>query len=332
MSETGHIGVNTGVWGVVTGALVAALLALPAPWWVWAGALAWLALWLTALLGLSDGASRGFLAGTLRKSTYTQIYTTLTRRNVMGLWRRLCDPADDRTGLPALFRAALSWRLAGWVLLIALVYTLALTLTGPGTAWSAVPLLAALTLVNALFDALSVAATLALLRHGLRTRFPLPWAMLDLAVACLLFLALGAALVAVIRGLSGFAGVPILDLGALLAGLSTAPGDYWWLYAMLFSTILPTALHFAVSLAGLQGVWPRAWRRPVAGWIEAAPESPAYAVRAALALGLVWTVPLLLLGGALWALWAMGGGLIRAALARYLDWLVWIAGGPVGAL
>ncbi len=105
---------------------MAALLTLPAPWWVWSGALAWLALWLTAILGLSDGASRGFLAGTLRKSTYTQIYTTLTRRNVMALWRRLCTPADDRAPLPALFRAALTWRLYDAALLIAVAYPIAL--------------------------------------------------------------------------------------------------------------------------------------------------------------------------------------------------------------
>lgn len=501
-SETGHVGLNTAVWGTVTGAAVGAMLAFPTPWWVWTGALAWLTLWLTALLGLSDAASRAFLSGSLRKSTYTQIYTTLTRRNVMAVWRRLCDDADDRDSVPALFRAALTWRLWDAALLIALAYpalllvgqwivdgttlplgatgavpaapvwpdraavaagivvaalglvlrsalarvespalrglagtappvavalgiavaaaltdelslavqTLALAglavafapaftpvaaaalaagfalglvaglgdlaalgfgvaaglavahldsrgrqgfarltiagailaalavvtagLDGPGAAHMVTPLLLliVLPLLNALFDALSYAVTLALLRRGLSARLPLIWGLADLALACLLFFALGATLVAALHGLSLLAGSSLVDLGALFDGIAARPGDYVWLYLMLFSTILPTAVHFLVSLLGLQGVWPRAWRQPVAEWIGEADRSALRAVRAALALSVVWWLPLALLGAALWALWAIGGEAIRAGLALYLDGLMWIAQVPVGAL
>ena len=499
-SETGHVGLNTALWSAVAAMAVGAMLALPVPGWVWAGVLAWLILWLTALLGLSDGASRAFLSGTLRKSTYTQIYTTLTRRNVMALWRRLCAPAEDRDPVPTLLRAALTWRLWDAALLIALAYPAllfvgqwiatgdALSLGGvaameaapfwperaavaggvalaalgallrpsraaspaarraadlalplavllgialavwgtgplplavqilasaglavafapafgavagaglaaglglglvaglpplaaialgagaglavarldaagrpgparlaivlailaalgsvvaglarPGSALHATPLLflLVLPLVNAVFDAVSYAVTLAFLRRGLRARLPLLWGLADLAVACVLFLALGATLVAALHGLNQLAGAPLVDLGALFAGLHTRPGDYWWLYLMLFSTLLPTALHFAVSLLGLQGVWPRAWRRPVADWIAGADTAPRTAVIAALALSLVWWLPLALLGAALWALWTLGGSAVRAALAAYLDGLLWIAQVPVGAL
>lgn len=205
--------------------------------------------------------------------------------------------------------------------------------------WSAVPegvrglflFLAVFPLLNALFDVLSCAVTLSLLRRGLRARLPLLWGLFDLGLACLLFLALGATLVAAIHGLNRLAGVPLLDLGALFAGVRETPGDYVWLYLMLFSTIVPTALHALVSLLGVQGLWPRALRRPVAGWIDRAPESPAAAVRAALALGLIWTLPLILLGGALWLLRAFGGGMALRFLGGYFDLLLWIAAVPVGA-
>ena len=535
-SETGHVGANLAVWGGVIALLAMVMAALPEGveirWWVWVAGVAWLVLWAVAILNLSDGASRGFVAGTLRKSTYTQIYTTLTRRNVMGVWRRVCDPADDRDPVPTLFRAALTWRLYDAALLIAVAYPIALPVaqwivTGEaariggavlaepaafwweragvlsgllvlilgisvgrkkahnsyekvrqaakwipaastaaaitisffaltfgsadaartflfmavfvvisvpslaasivngapaaiasslclamagGAAWIAVvdrisiggllgpspiliapmmgvvvtvillagivsrldaqgrPLIArlgltigvvaaitlsasmidwtvvpnhvrsiflflgVLPLLNALFDTASYAVTLTFLRRGLRARLPLLWGLADLAVACVLFLALGATLVAAVHGLNWLAGVPLVDLGALFAGVYTAPGGYVWLYLMLFSTLLPTALHFAVSLLGLQGVLPRAWRRPVAGWIAGADAAPRTAVIAALALGLVWWLPLALLGAALWALWTLGGSAVRAALSAYLDGLLWIAQVPVGAL
>ena len=216
----------------------------------------------------------------------------------------------------------------------------AITLSASMIDWTVVPnhvrsiflFLGVLPLLNALFDTASYAVTLTFLRRGLRARLPLLWGLADLAVAGVLFLALGATLVAAVHGLNGLAGVPLLDLGALFAGVYTAPGDYVWLYLMLFSTILPTALHFAVSLLGVQGLWPRAWRRPVADWIGEADRSALRAVRAALALTFVWWVPLMALGAGIWGLWALGGGLVRAALALYFERLLWIAQVPVGAL
>jgi hypothetical protein len=192
--------------------------------------------------------------------------------------------------------------------------------------------LAVLPLLNAIFDTVSYAVTLTLLRRGLRSRLPLLWGLLDLVIACVLFLALGSTLVVVLHGLNTLAGVPLVDLPALFAGIHERPGDYVWLYLMLFSTILPTALHGALSLLGVQGLWPRAWRRPVAAWVEAAPSSPLAYLRAGLALGVVWTMPLLLLGGILWALWAIGGAAILSGLDLYFDVLLWLAAIPVGAI
>ncbi len=192
--------------------------------------------------------------------------------------------------------------------------------------------LAVLPLLNALFDTLSCAVTLTLMRRGLRSRLPLLWGLLDLILACLLFLALGTALIVVIHGLNTLAGVPLVDLPALLAAIHETPRDDLWLYAMLFSTIRPTAAHGLLSLLGVQGIWPRRLRRPVAAWVEGATASPLAYLRAGLGLGLIWTLPLLALAGLTWLLWALGGEAVATALGHYFDLLLWLAASPVGAL
>lgn len=192
--------------------------------------------------------------------------------------------------------------------------------------------LGVLPLLNALFDTASYAVTLSLMKRGLRSSVPWLWGLLDLVIACGLFLALGLTLVVVLHGLNELAGVPLVDFPALFAGVRDAPGDYVWLYLMLFSTILPTALHALLSLLGVQGLWPRGPRRVVAGWVEGAPASPLAAIRAGLALAGVWMGPLLVLGAAIWGLWALGGGAVIWALGQYFDALLWLAAIPVGAI
>ena len=86
--------------------------------------------------------------------------------------------------------------------------------------------LAVLPLINALFDVVSYAVTLSLVRRGLRAALPFLWGLADLAFACVLLLGLGAVLVAVIHGLNTLAGVPFLDLPALFEGVRAEPGAY----------------------------------------------------------------------------------------------------------
>ncbi|MEI4232725.1 hypothetical protein [Roseovarius sp. D22-M7] len=206
--------------------------------------------------------------------------------------------------------------------------------------WSALPddrrslflFLAVLPLINALFDVVSYALTLSLIRRGPRSGLPFLWGLADLGLACGLLLGLGAVMVAVIHGLNLLAGVPFLDLPALFAGVEADPGAYVWLYLMLFSTLAPTLLHGMLSLLGVQGIWPRVLRRPVAGWVEAAPAGPLHALRASFSLSLVWALPLLALLGVLWLIWHYAQPALMAGLQLYLDGLVWIAATPVGAI
>lgn len=192
--------------------------------------------------------------------------------------------------------------------------------------------LAALPVLNGLFDLVSYALTLSLIRRGLRSSLPLLWGLADLALACLLFLALGAVLVVAVHGLNLLAGVPFVDLSALFAGIHVDPGAYVWLYLMLFSTVLPTALHGMVSLIGLQGLCPRPLRRWLARRVDAAPQSPLHAIAASLGLGLLWTGPVMCLVGLGWIAWHYGKGIVLAGLEQYFHLLLWLAAIPIGAV
>lgn len=528
-AEDSHLGFSLGAIAAVVAIVGLALAAIGKPhWFVATLFVSWLLLWFLAALLMSDTETRSFLAGTLRHSNYTQIYTRLTRGGVLRIWHRLCNPADDKVSWPTLFRAALTTRLYDKALLLAVAYPVLLlvgqwvvtgaegrigsfvllpeaefwpgraalaaailvpatvkigrylvltsprlvwrrrfgwlsrlaliavvgavalevanivagkgtfsaaladvgsggfaalvvsslvfagTLAGNSVAitvavagysivviaslsflqegaivtpflfaiifvafgtftidffdersrsafarmlltcillagslsaaltvdWSAVPddrrslflFLAALPLLNGLFDLVSYALTLSLIRRGLRSSLPLLWGLADLALACLLFLALGAVLVVVVHGLNLLAGVPFVDLSALFAGIHVDPGAYVWLYLMLFSTVLPTALHGMVSLIGLQGLCPRLLRRWLARSVEAAPESPLHAIAASLGLGLLWTGPVMFLVGLGWIAWHYGKGIVLAGLEQYFHLLLWLAAIPVGAV
>ena len=182
--------------------------------------------------------------------------------------------------------------------------------------------LAVLPLINGLYDALSYAITLALSRKGLSTRWAPLWGLLDLALGAVLFLILGATMVGVIAALNAIGTAPLYDLGALFAGLRASPGEYWWLYLILFSTLAPTALHILVATLAVQGwfVFQRP-RRAVARWIEAAPASHPAAVGGCLAQALIWWLPLMALALGGWALWQVIGTGAAAAGLVYLDLL-----------
>ena len=120
-----------------------------------------------------------------------------------------------------------------------------------------------LTLVNAPFDWLSLGLTRALLRRGLEKQglAPIFYAIVDAMSAALIvvLLAMVAAVaiqafdtLAIVRG-----GKAILPLVPLLDGLARNPGapEYWWIYAMLLSTLIPSIVNlFIASLAALRGV------------------------------------------------------------------------------
>lgn len=123
-----------------------------------------------------------------------------------------------------------------------------------------------LTLLNAPFDWFSLGLTRGLLRRGLELGgwWPALLAVIDAlaAVAVVALLAIVCAL-----GIQAFddlaihggAKARVLPLGDLLLGMRARPGDpeYWWVYAMLLSTLIPSIVNLVLAgfcfLRGLPG-------------------------------------------------------------------------------
>jgi hypothetical protein len=125
-----------------------------------------------------------------------------------------------------------------------------------------------LTLVNAPIDWLAVGFTRALLRRGLSLGgwWPFLFALLDVMVAAVLIVVLAFAMVLAIQTFDDIAvlragpDARILPLDQLFHGLETAPGDYeyWWVWCLLFSSMIPSILNLSIAAAaflrGLPGL------------------------------------------------------------------------------
>ncbi len=165
-------------------------------------------------------------------------------------------------------RLARMQRGLGWAALLGTTILLTVVMIAP--AWIAQvstwrvggPLslyLALLTLVNGPFNWVTLGLTRALLGAGLERRgwSPLGFGIIDLAVATLVtvLLAIVALLAVQMYGhLTELGGsTPVLDIRALLQALDDPAqrGDrqYWWLYVMLFATLIPSVAN--VSLGAL---------------------------------------------------------------------------------
>jgi len=127
-----------------------------------------------------------------------------------------------------------------------------------------------LTLLNAPFDWVSLGLTRALLRRGLELGgwWPYVLALVDAGLAVLIITALALTMVIGVQVFDALAvhggGKAILGLDALFDGVAahpTAP-EYWWLYALLLSTMIPRHNGFiALSQADLNG-YPAALIKP----------------------------------------------------------------------
>jgi hypothetical protein len=120
-----------------------------------------------------------------------------------------------------------------------------------------------LTLINAPFDWASLGLTRALLRRGLEVGgwWPYFFALIDAALAAFVITAL---MIAMVIGVQAFdtvavysGGAPVLPLKPLFDGVATHPSEpeYWWLYALLISSMIPSMLNLAIGGASfLRGV------------------------------------------------------------------------------
>lgn len=147
----------------------------------------------------------------------------------------------------------------------------AASLISPLSGWKytgpAVLFLGLLTLLIAPFDWASLGVTRALLRRGLELGgwWPYALALIDAAVAALIIAALG---LTVLIGVQAFAALAlygggdnlVLDLNALLDGIAAHPTspEYWWIYALLLSTMIPSLINLVIGgtslVRGLPGL------------------------------------------------------------------------------
>lgn len=110
--------------------------------------------------------------------------------------------------------------------------------------------------------------------------------------------------------------VPLVGVGALLAGLRDDPGGTWWVVAMVASTLLPTFLHLCLAFVSAV-TWFRAglWNALLARFDPAqGVEVPLVAKLGFAALFIAYLViPVVLIAGAGWAVWAHGCGMPMSA-------------------
>jgi hypothetical protein len=123
-----------------------------------------------------------------------------------------------------------------------------------------------LALINAPFDWISLGLTRALLRRGLELGGWWPY-LLGLVDACLAAVVIAVLALAMVVGVQAFDalavhgdGKPVLPLEALFNGITTNPAapEYWWLYALLLSTMIPSLVNLVIGgtslVRGVPGV------------------------------------------------------------------------------
>jgi hypothetical protein len=116
-------------------------------------------------------------------------------------------------------------------------------------------LLGLLTLLNAPFDWASLGLTRALLRRGLELGgwWPYLLAIADAALAALIVAALALTMVIGVQAFDALAqhggGKAILPLDVLFDGIAVHPADpeYWWVYARLLTTVLPSMVNLMIG-------------------------------------------------------------------------------------
>jgi hypothetical protein len=123
-----------------------------------------------------------------------------------------------------------------------------------------------LSLLNAPFDWTSLGLTRALMRRGLELGgwYPYALALLDAGIAAVIIVALTLTTVVGVQTFDAFAvggrGAPVLPLEPLFNGIAADPtaSEYWWIYALLLSTMIPSLVNLVIGGAsfvrGLPGL------------------------------------------------------------------------------
>ncbi|MCI0598808.1 MAG: hypothetical protein L0Y60_04690 [Beijerinckiaceae bacterium] len=173
-----------------------------------------------------------------------------------------------------------------------------------------------LTLLNAPFDWASLGLTRALLRRGLELGgwWPYVLALLDACLAAFIIVVLALTMVIGVQAFdklavhAGGEKAAVLPLDALFDGIAKSPAapEYWWIYALLLSTMIPSLVNLAIGgMAFTRGI-PGLGRR-LLNWIPEGRDVPDYKRQLAAIF-----VTAQMFGGAIL------GGLVQVSLAGVL--------------
>jgi hypothetical protein len=140
-----------------------------------------------------------------------------------------------------------------------------------------------LTLLNAPFDWASLGLTRALLRRGLELGgwWPYLLACVDAALAAVIIALLALTMVIGVQAFDELAvhggGKPVLPLDTLFDGIAKNPAapEYWWAYALLLSSMIPSLINLIISgMAFTRGI---PWlARLILNWIPEGKAVPEY--------------------------------------------------------
>ena len=116
-----------------------------------------------------------------------------------------------------------------------------------------------LTLLNAPFDWLSLGLTRLLLRRGieLKSWWPYGLAIVDAAAAVVVIAVLACVMVSGVQAFDmltvGGGGKAVLPLAPLFEGIARHPDapEFWWIYALLLSTMIPSLVNLVIGGASL---------------------------------------------------------------------------------
>jgi hypothetical protein len=118
-----------------------------------------------------------------------------------------------------------------------------------------------LTLINAPFNWASIGMTRALLRRGLELGGVWPYflALADAILAALIVALLALVMVITVQGFNGLVAnggsAPFMPLDQLLDGIAENPAaaEYWWIYALLLASMIPSLINLMIGGASLIG-------------------------------------------------------------------------------
>jgi hypothetical protein len=120
-----------------------------------------------------------------------------------------------------------------------------------------------MTLMNAPFDWASLGLTRALLRRGLELMgwWPVFLALVDALLAPVIIAILALTMVVGVQTFDVLAngeGEPLLALATLFDGIATHPAEpeYWWVYALLLSTMIPSLINLFIGGTALMRTVP----------------------------------------------------------------------------